>query len=242
MKKVLLKDLPERLRQAFLDTIPRLRGREPDTLVRVLRPVDGFFQKPEALRDDRRPTVAFATVPWELDTSGGAIRLEPFEPILIEPQPNRRTLIKAALGTAAVAVLGVTFFTGNETVRAEGLLDRFCNAPSPAARADILSSVQGSKTQEARDLYVYILLNRWSPGESEKLVKDALCGLESAGDQLLYTLACYFALYCIPVYDIRLEAIYRLAMLKDPLITKHLPQLKNIDPLIYQEALKLLNK
>jgi hypothetical protein len=242
MKKVLLKDLPERLRQAFLDTIPRLRGREPDTLVRVLRPADGFFQKPEGLRDDRRPTVAFATVPWELDTSGGAIRLDPFEPVLIEPQPNRRTLIKAALGTAAVAVLGVTFFTGNGTVRAEGLLQRFRSAGSAAARADILSSVQGSKTQEARDLYVHILLNKWPAGESEKLVKDALCGLESAGDQLLYTLACYYALYCVPVYDIRLEAIYRLAMLKDPLIRKHLPDLRKIDPMVHQEAVKLLNQ
>ena len=239
MRKPTVRDLPEKLREAFLEALPGLEGRESQTLVRVLRPRDGFFHRSDKLRDPQRPVLAFSTVKWELDTPSGALRVDPLEPVLLEPRPTRRGILKFALGTAAAALVGLPFILKSTDVRASSCLRRFGRASTLGERARILNDLYGSRTREARELYVQVLLTPWAPEES-KMVKGALAGLEVAGDQYIYTLACYYVLYARPEYELKVEAVQRLAKLKDPLIRDNLKLLKEKDPNLYRECVKLL--
>lgn len=240
MRKPTVRDLPGVLRDAILEALPALKGRESDTLVRVLRPRDGFFHRSNKLRDEKRPVLAFSTVKWELDTPSGALRFDPLEPVLLEPRPTRRGLLKFAIGTAAAALVGVPLLLQGKKVQASSYLNRFARSVSFSERAEILNQIYGAKTREARALYVQILLSPWPVDEAKKMVGGALTGLEVAGDQYLYTLACYFVLYARPEYELKTEAVQRLAKLKDPLVRDNLKLLKQQDPKLYQECIKLL--
>ncbi len=239
MRKPTVRDLPGALREAILEAIPALKGREAETLVRVLRPREGFFHRSDRLRDQKHPVLAFSTVKWELDTPSGALRLDPLEPVFLEPKPTRRGLLKLAVGTAAAALVGIPIFMQVKNVQASSYTRRFALAGSHAERAKILNDIYGSRTREARALYVQVLLTPWPTSES-KMVKGALAGLEVAGDQYLYTLACYYVLYARPEIELKKEAVRRLAKLKDPLIRDNLKLLKQQDPQLYQECVKLL--
>ncbi len=239
MRKPTVRDLPAALREAILEALPTLEGREEDTLVRVLRPREGFFHRSDRLRDEKRPVLALSTVKWELDTPTGAVRLDPMEPVLLEPRPSRRGLLKLAIGTAAAALVGIPLFLQVKSVQASSYTRRFALAGTHAERAKILNDLYGSRTREARGLYVQVLLTPWPTAES-KMVKGALAGLEVAGDQYLYTLACYYVLYARPEIELKKEAVRRLAKLKDPLIRDNLKLLKQQDPELYKECVKLL--
>lgn len=239
MRQPTVHDLSAGLRQVILDALPDVRGHEKETLVRLLRPRDGFFHKAAALRSPSKSVVAFGTVTWEMATPSGGVRLEPFEPVLLEARPSRRGLLKLALGTAAAALVGVPLLARGGFVRAEGLVERFALARTHADRAEILNNVYGMRTEEARMLYVRILITPW-PTAEVRLVQDALAGLEIGGDQYLYTLACYYVLYARPEIEMKRQAILRLSMLKDSLIRENLPLLKQHDLALYEECVRLL--
>ncbi len=239
MRKPTVRDLPRALREAILEALPSLTGRESDTLVRLLRPRDGFFHRSDKLRDEKRPVLAFSTVKWELDTPSGALRLNPLEPVLLEPGAGRRGFLKLVVGTAAAALVGIPLLLQTRKVEASTYLRQFAQAATHAERAKVLNDLYGSRTRQARQLYVQILLTPWPSSES-KMVKGALAGLEVAGDQYLYTLACYYVLYARPEWPLKKEAVRRLAKLKDPLIRDNLKLLQKQDPQLYQECIKLL--
>ncbi len=240
MKKPKVNDLPEKLKNLILESIPRLKKlKGGQAILKVIRPRDGFYHFSEDLREEKKPVLVFSTVPWELDTPGGALRLKPFEPVLLEPRPSRRAFFKWAVGAAAVAAGIIHIALGTNEVEADGLLKDFALCDTYQKKINILNKIYGSKSREARIIYIRLLLSPWA-GPDYKLVKGALAGLEIAGDQYLYTLACYYVIYARPELELKKRAIQRLAKLKDPLIKDNLRLLRRIDPELYKECVKLL--